>query len=105
MLEEEGIVFGEGGMSDKIPGEFFVDESSSSSSASVSKPATKSKVPPGRKGATKKRKMDASPPDEIQLTTKAKGKSKYFATAVVSEERLKDEILNLLQKRDVGKTC
>ena len=93
MLEKEGVVFDGDG---KIHIDCFVDVSSEVSSTITAK------------GNNKKRKADTS-----KTTTKKKTKSKYFTdttttqstTTTISEDVLKQEILTLLQKRQVGKTC
>ena len=82
MLEEEGVVFDEGG--GKIRGEFFVGSASSPHSTRRSKTAS---------DVRGKREVANAP-----------SKSKYFATGV-TEEVLKREVLNLLRERRAGKTC
>ena len=101
MLEKEGVVFDCDG---KIDLDCFVDVSSVSSTASAVSSTTAQ--------GGKKRKAD----DNTTSTTKKKTKSKYFtdttttqaqstATPTISKDILKQEILTLLQKRQVGKTC
>lgn len=83
LLEAEGIEFDDiEGKSSKIKAEFFVE------SASKPSPA---------KASAKKQKTEASP-------AFTKTKSKYF-NPILCEGKLKQEILNLLQKRQPGKTC
>jgi len=95
LLEEEGIIFEIEGKYNKIRKDFFVE------SASVSNSVTKPKGAASGKGKGSKRQEMDEPPLNQPATKKTK--SKYFDT--VSEETLKQEILNLLQKRQVGKTC
>ena len=95
MLEEEGIIFEIEGKYNKIRKDFFVE------STSVSNLATKPKGAATGKGS-KRQKMDEPP---LNQSATKKTKSKYFDTDTVSEDTLKQEILNLLQKRQVGKTC
>jgi len=94
LLEEEGVVFEEEGKSNKIREDFFVEGTSVSKSIIKRKSATRSK-------GSKKQKIVEEPPSNQTATEKRK--SKYFDTAF--EEKLKQEIINLLQKRQVGKTC
>mmetsp|Transcript_21856 Transcript_21856/g.47514 ORF Transcript_21856/g.47514 Transcript_21856/m.47514 type:complete len:97 (+) Transcript_21856:428-718(+) len=96
MLEEEGIIFEKDGKSSKIRKDFFVESASVTNSATTKPTSTAS----GKGKGSKKRKTE-EPASNQTATTKRK--SKYFAT--VPEEKLKEEILNLLQKRTVGKTC
>ena len=101
MLEKEGVVFDGDG---KIHIDCFVDVSSEVSSTITAK------------GNNKKRKADTSK----TTTKKKKTKSKYFTdtnttqsttttttttTTTSTGATLKQEILTLLQKRQVGKTC
>ena len=82
LLEAEGIEFDDvEGKSSKIKTEFLVE------SASKPSPA---------KASAKKQNTEAS-------LASTKTRSKYFNT--ISEDELKQEILNLLQKRQPGKTC
>ncbi len=76
LLEEEGILFEEG--SNKIRNEYFVESA----------------------GTTTSRSSKVATPEKAKSTSK----SKYF-TNVVSEEKLKQEIMTLLQMRQAGKTC
>ena len=91
MLEEEGIVFDESGT--KILQNFFV-EGESSTLLPMDDLRRKSKTETMASG---NRKV------EIAQASRTK-KSKYFDTTDI-EATIKVEILNLLQKRDVGKTC
>ena len=115
MLEEEGVDFGLDG---KIHSHCFVNEVSvvtSVASAAASLTTTKSV---GSGSATKKisktRKRDYDDTTTCQHTQHAcstkKKTSKYFnsndiTTSIVSESTLKQEILDLLSKRQPGKTC
>lgn len=95
LLEQEGIVFEDKGNSSKIRYDFFVEPATTTESATKTKSSTSLK-------GSKKQKMEE--PQSKPAATK-KHKSKYFDTSSVSEETLKEEILNLLQKRQTGKTC
>lgn len=92
LLEEEGVVFEEDG---KIHPHCFVNEVSVVASASVS--ASKSSSAAKR---SKKRKRGDG-------TTNESTNNNYFngTISIVSETSLKQEILNLLGKRQPGKTC
>ncbi|KAL9188606.1 hypothetical protein ACHAXT_006984 [Thalassiosira profunda] len=91
LLEGEGIEFEEDGKgSSKIQKQFFVDAPSSSD-------GTKAKT-----GAARGAKKRITSQNDKPSATKSK-KSKYFSAA--SEDMLKREILNLLEKRQPGKTC
>lgn len=97
MLEEEGILFDESGR--KILPNFFVEGESSTllpndDLKQKSKTATM---------ASGKRKVE-NEQSTGQPTSRTK-KSEYFDTATDIEATIKEEILNVLQKRDVGKTC
>lgn len=93
LLEGEGILFDdEEGKTSKIRHEFFVQSSS--------QPATKSDAEVKSGKSTKKRKSNES----SSKGSPTKTKSKYF-TNTISEDKLKQEILNLLEKRQAGKTC
>lgn len=74
----------EEGKTSKIRQEFFVESSQ--------KPATKSEAAVKSAESSKKQK------------TNEYSQSKYF-TKTISEDKLKQEILNLLAKRQAGKTC
>lgn len=96
MLKEEGILFDESGR--KILPNFFVEGESSmlfpnDDLKQKSKTATM---------ANGKRKVE-NEQSTGQLTPRTK-KSEYFDTATDIEATIKEEILNVLQKRD-GKTC
>lgn len=95
MLEEEGIIFEEGGKGNKIRKDFFVEF------PSVSKPGAKRKSAASSKGS-KRLTVEEPKSNQVAITKK---KSKYFDTDAVSEGKIKQEILNLLHKRQVGKTC
>lgn len=85
LLEEEGIMFEED--SDKIRKEFFVESVETTKSSGV---------PEESKGVNSKE----AAPEKASSTNK----SKYF-TNTVTEDRLKHEIVTLLQMRQAGKTC
>jgi len=98
MLEEEGVVFDCDG---KINIDCFVDISSVMPSATSVSSTT-------AQGGKKRKANDNT------STKKKKTKSKYFTdttttqsttATTISEATLKQEILTLLQKRQVGKTC
>lgn len=97
LLEGEGVVFEENG---KIHKHCFVDASSETSTTSTTKSNTK---------VSKKRKVEDATVKTTSTKTSAKkkkkSKSKYFNNASETETILKKEILDLLQKRQVGKTC
>ena len=97
LLEAEGIAFEEDGKICKIREDFFVQVEPASNNQDA-RPKSKT----NEKGS-KKRKLQEDGPKAASTKTK----SKYFdtKTSSVSEETLKQEILNLLGKRDVGKTC
>ena len=107
MLEEEGVVFEDDGK--RIKKEYFVESTTSASAAKSAEADTTTK--PKRKTAkskeAKKRKAKESISNESTTSASSKSKSKYFNTntTAVSEAKLKQEILNLLQKRQAGKTC
>ena len=91
MLEKEGVAFDSDG---KINVDCFVDILSSATSVS-----------PTTTQGNKKRKAD-----DNTTTKKKKTTSKYFTDSsttqtTISKDVLKQEILTLLQKRQVGKTC
>lgn len=99
LLEAEGIIFEEAhNGSCKIRKEFFVELVSTPGTVTATKTKPKPKGAISSEGA-KKRKIE----EPQQSTATARKTSKYFVT--VSEDKLKKEILNLLQKRQPGKTC
>ena len=97
MLEGEGVVFEENG---RIHKDCFVGVSSETTTSSTTKSDTK---------VSKKRKVEEATVKATSTNTAAKKKksksSKYFNTASETETILKKEILDLLRKRQVGKTC
>ena len=97
LLEGEGVVFEENG---KIHKDYFVGVSSETATSTTTKSNTK---------VSKKRKVEDATVKTTSTNTaakkKEKSKSKYFNTASETETILKKEILDLLQKRQVGKTC
>ncbi|KAL3782285.1 hypothetical protein ACHAW5_010587 [Stephanodiscus triporus] len=90
MLEGEGVVFeddvGGGGGGGRIRRDFFVGSTTSSSSSSSSDSTRASRTAVEVRG-------------ERRGATDAPSKSKYFASAAVTEEILQREILNLLHER------
>ncbi len=87
MLEDEGIQFEADGM--KIMEKHFINEE-------------------GTKDCTKKRKGKSKVSKEPTTTTTNKSASKLSAASAsdeITEEMLKKEILQLLNKRAPGKTC
>ena len=87
MLEDEGIQFEANGM--KILDKHFINEE-------------------GTKDCTKKRKAKTKVTKQPTNTTNNKTASKVSATSAsdeITEEILKKEILQLLNKRAPGKTC
>lgn len=76
LLEEEGVLLEEG--SNKIRKEYFVESA----------------------GTTKSRNSKVATREKATSTSK----SKYFTNAV-TEEKLKQDIMTLLQMRQAGKTC
>ncbi len=87
MLEDEGIQFEADGM--KILDKHFINEE-------------------GTKDCTKKRKAKTKVTKQPSNTTNNKTSSKVLATSAsdeITEEMLKKEILQLLNKRAPGKTC
>lgn len=97
LLEEEGVGFEEDGK--KIRTEYFV-ASPRDPAAAVRRPASKPNPKSSPKGSNKRRAEERS---DQAAAASPKRKSKYFET--VTEETLKEEILNLLGKRQKGKTC
>ena len=100
LLESEGVVFDEKG---KIHKHCFVGVSSETTTTSTT---TKS----DGNESNKRKVVDATVNTTATDTTTKKKKcksSKYFNNApeTETEEALKKEILDLLQKRQVGKTC
>ena len=87
MLEDEGIVFEEDGGISKIRQEFFVTDVAGPNCSKNS-------------GSKRKRTYDDSS-GKYELHKK----SSNISWTHVTEEYLKQEILNTLQKRNVGKTC
>ena len=93
-MEEEGILFEEGGKRNRIREDFFVD------TAAVSKAGF---APPTVDAAKRaKRRKTEKTAVAVQLSATTKRTSTYFET--VDEETLKHEILNVLEKRN-PKTC
>ena len=97
MLEEEGILFAESGR--KILPNFFVEGESSTLLPNADL-KQKSKTATMTSG---KRKVE-NEKSTGQPTSRTK-KSEYFDSATDIEATIKEEILKVLQKRDVGKTC
>ena len=102
LLEEEGVVFEEDG---KIHPHCFVNEvsvvASASVSASVSATTTKSS------SAAKRSKKRKGGDDDSTTNNESTNKTyNYFnGTISITETSLKQEILNILGKRQPGKTC
>ena len=99
LLEGEGVVFDEKG---KILKHCFVGVSSETTTSSTTKSDGNE--------SNKRKVIDATVKSTTTDTTAKKKKcksSKYFndASETETEEALKKEILDLLQKRQVGKTC
>lgn len=99
MLEGEGIVFQSEGGVDKIPQDFFVvclsDVVVTIGTASSSRHVKK-----------KQKKAISDLKAENQSSTKPEISSQQSnLTAIPSEEKLKHEIVALLQERSPGKTC
>lgn len=98
LLEKEGVVFEEDG---KIHPHCFVNEVSVVASASVSSVTTKSSSAAKRSKKRKRGDDDSTTNNESTNKTDI-----YFnGTISISETSLKQEILNLLGKRQPGKTC
>ena len=97
LLEEEGVVFEEDG---KIHPHCFVNEVSvvASASASVSVSATTSKSSSAAKRSRKRKGGD-----DDSTTNESTNKIYFNGTISISETSLKQEILNLLGKRQPGK--
>lgn len=96
LLEEEGVVFEEDG---KIHPHCFVNEVSVVASASVSA----SKSSSAAKRSKKRKRGDDDSTTNNESTNKT---DIYFnGTISISETSLKQEILNILGKRQPGKTC
>jgi len=98
LLEEEGVVFEEDG---KIHPRCFVNEVSVVASVSVPVSATTTK---GSSAAKRSRKRKGG--DDDSTTNESTNKIYFNGTiSIVSETSLKQEILNILGKRQPGKTC
>jgi hypothetical protein len=85
LLEEEGIIFEEG--SNKIRIDFFVESADNSAPNMCTE-------------GSKRRKSKESTPKPASTMSK----SKYFTNEAI-EEKIKQEIITVLQMRQPGKTC
>ena len=89
MLEDEGVVFEDDNGVDKIREEYFIGEVDGAAGA--------------MSGSGSKRKRTDGNNDSRKI--KSKKEASLTTPLQVSEAELKREILSILQKRAVGKTC
>jgi hypothetical protein len=99
MLEEEGIVFQSEGGVDRIRQDFFV-VGLSDVVVTIGTDSSSSHNKKKQKRTRSDLKADNQPLTKPEISSQ-----KSNPTEIPTEEKLKDDIIALLQKRSPGKTC